>query len=207
MSSPIISGTIQACVLSATSNIIAQFLTAYRNDKSFVTDFKPIFQFVLYTILSTPPNMMWQYFLESSFPSTYASPSKSAIDAASKSNEAELDREEKTHEITEERLSIRNLIIKVILDQTISASANTLMFSLAFAGFNRMGYADAWAEARSQYWGLMLAGWKLWPLVSLVGFSVVKSVEGRNLLGSLAGLGWGVYLSLTMGGQTEVKEL
>jgi hypothetical protein len=76
MSSPIISGTIQACVLSATSNIIAQFLTAYRNDvcspfpkapsqtlinlqKSFVTDFKPIFQFVLYTILSTPPNMMW----------------------------------------------------------------------------------------------------------------------------------------------------
>jgi len=156
-----------------------------------------------YSYLTTPR----QYFLESSFPSTYASPSKSAIDAASKSNEAELDREEKTHEITEERLSIRNLIIKVILDQTISASVNTLMFSLAFAGFNRMGYADAWGEARSQYWGLMLAGWKLWPLVSLVGFSVVKSVEGRNLLGSLAGLGWGIYLSLTMGGQTEVKEL
>lgn len=128
----------------------------------------------------------------------YTTPSKSAIDAASKSNEEELDREEKTHEITESRLSIRNLVIKVLLDQTISASVNTLMFSLAFAGFNGFGYTEAWSEARAQFWGLMLAGWKLWPLVSLIGFSVVKSVEGRNLLGSLAGLGWGVYLSLTM---------
>lgn len=144
-----------------------------------------------------------QYFLEGSFPATYTTPSRSAIDAASKSNEAELDREEKTNEITEEHLSIRNLIIKVLLDQTISASVNTLMFSLAFAGFNGLSYTEAWNEAKGQYLPLMLAGWKLWPLVSLVGFSLVKSVEGRNLLGSLAGLGWGVYLSLTMSGHTE----
>jgi protein Mpv17 len=77
------------------------------------------------------------------------------------------------------------------------------MFSLAFAGFNGLSYAEAWSEAKEQYLPLMLAGWKLWPLVSLVGFSLVKSVEGRNLLGSLAGLGWGVYLSLTMSGHTE----
>jgi hypothetical protein len=77
------------------------------------------------------------------------------------------------------------------------------MFSLAFAGFNGLSYAEAWNEAKGQYLPLMLAGWKLWPLVSLVGFSLVKSVEGRNLLGSLAGLGWGVYLSLTMSGHTE----
>ncbi|KAE9380394.1 hypothetical protein N431DRAFT_477327 [Stipitochalara longipes BDJ] len=215
MSSPIITSTIQACVLSATSNIIAQFITKYRErgneilalDLEPIFNAKPIFQFVLYTIISTPPNMMWQYFLESSFPSTYTTPSKSAIDAASKSNEAELDREEKTHEITEERLSIRNLIIKVLLDQTISASVNTLMFSLAFAGFNGLGFAEAWSEAKDQYWGLMLAGWKLWPLVSLVSFSLVRSVEGRNFLGNLAGLAWGIYLSLTMSSQGKVKEL
>jgi len=148
-----------------------------------------------------------QYFLESSLPSTYTTPSKAAIDAASKSNEAELDREEKTHEITEERLSIRNLIIKILLDQTVSASINTLMFSLAFAGFNGLGYADAWSEARDQFWDLMVAGWKLWPLVSLINFSVVKSVEGRNLVGNLAGLVWGIYLSLTTGSHGKVKEL
>ncbi|PMD35391.1 hypothetical protein L207DRAFT_546829 [Hyaloscypha variabilis F] len=216
MSYPIITSTIQACMLSATSNIIAQFITVYkqRSNEVFILnlepifDFKPIFQFVLYTIISTPPNMMWQYFLESSFPSSYTTPSKAAIDAASKSNEAELDREEKTHEITEERLSIRNLVIKVLLDQTISASVNTLLFSLAFAGFNGLGAAEAWSEAKDQFWGLMVAGWKLWPLVSVVSFSMVKSVEGRNFLGSVAGLVWGIYLSLTMGGsQGKGKEL
>jgi protein Mpv17 len=62
-----------------------------------------------------------------------------------------------------------------------------------------MGYTEAWGKAKGEYWGLMTAGWKLWPLVSLISFSVVKSVEGRNLLGSLAGLFWGIYLSLTRG--------
>jgi hypothetical protein len=104
-----------------------------------------------------------------------------------------------THEITESHLSIQNTIIKVLLDQTVSASINTLLFSLVFAGFNGMGYSEAWGKAKREYWGLMLAGWKLWPLVSIINFSIVKSVEGRNLLGSLAGLVWGVYLSLTRG--------
>lgn len=73
------------------------------------------------------------------------------------------------------------------------------MFSLAFAGFNGMGYSEAWGTAKGEFWPLMIAGWKLWPLVSLINFTVVRSVEGRNLVGSLAGLGWGVYLSLTRG--------
>lgn len=63
-----------------------------------------------------------------------------------------------------------------------------------------MGYTEAWGKAKGEYWPLMLAGWKLWPLVSVISFSVVKSVEGRNLLGSFAGLVWGIYLSLTRGG-------
>ena len=137
-----------------------------------------------------------QYFLEGTFPSNYTTPSKSAIDAASKSNEAELDREEKTNELTESHLSIRNLVMKLLLDQTLSASINTLLYSLTFAGFNGLGYADAWVEAKAEFWPLMTAGWKLWPLVSFINFSLLKSVEARNLVGSLAGLGWGVYVSL-----------
>jgi protein Mpv17 len=42
----------------------------------------------------------------------------------------------------------------------------------------------------------MSAGWKLWPLVSAVNYTLVKSVEGRSFLGSVVGMGWGVYLSL-----------
>lgn len=42
------------------------------------------------------------------------------------------------------------------------------------------------------------AGWKLWPLVSLVNFTMVP-VEKRVVVGSLVGVGWGVYLSLMAG--------
>ena len=41
----------------------------------------------------------------------------------------------------------------------------------------------------------MLAGYKLWPLVSLLNFTVVP-VEKRTLVGSLVGLGWGIFLAL-----------
>ena len=41
-------------------------------------------------------------------------------------------------------------------------------------------------------------------MVSAVNFSVVRSVAGRQLVGSLAGMVWGVYLSLVAGGG-EVK--
>lgn len=42
---------------------------------------------------------------------------------------------------------------------------------------------------------MMLTGYKLWPAVSLICFTVVP-VERRTLVGSLVGFGWGVYLAL-----------
>lgn len=41
----------------------------------------------------------------------------------------------------------------------------------------------------------MIAGYKLWPLVSLLNFTIVP-VDQRTVVGSLVGLGWGVYLAL-----------
>lgn len=41
----------------------------------------------------------------------------------------------------------------------------------------------------------MIAGYKLWPLVSLLKFTFVP-VEQRTVVGSLVGLGWGVFLAL-----------
>lgn len=46
---------------------------------------------------------------------------------------------------------------------------------------------------------MMKAGLKLWPLVSLLNFTVVP-VERRILVGSLVGVGWGIYLSLIAAG-------
>ncbi|CZR51725.1 related to glomerulosclerosis protein Mpv17 [Phialocephala subalpina] len=199
MPSPIVNTTIQSCVLNATSNLIAQFITAYKSNSPYTINWVPVFQFVLFNTISNPPNFLWQSFLESAFPSNYLVPSSAAIHAAAENDEKELDREEKTHEILESKLHIQNTLTKFLLDQTIGAVANTLLFSLAFAGFRGQGYADAVVTAKHEFWPMMQAGWTLWPFVSLLNFAVVKSVEMRSLVGSLAGLVWGIYLSLLKG--------
>lgn len=96
----------------------------------------------------------------------------------------------------ESKLSVGNTVVKFMLDQTLCAATNTLLFSFVFAGFRGVGYAEAVQVSMEELWPLMVAGWKFWPFVSALNYTVVRSVEGRTLVGSLAGLVWGVYLSL-----------
>lgn len=48
-------------------------------------------------------------------------------------------------------------------------------------------------------WSLMQAGYKLWPAVSLLNFTVVP-FQYRMLFGGLVGVAWGIFLSLLAGG-------
>lgn len=41
----------------------------------------------------------------------------------------------------------------------------------------------------------MIAGYKLWPAVSLMQHTLIPA-EQRTLVGSLVGLGWNVYLAM-----------
>ena len=59
-----------------------------------------------------------------------------------------------------------------------------------------MDWSVVWAASKDEFRPIFVAGWKLWPAVSLVNFTLVKTVEGRNLVGALAGVVWGVYMSL-----------
>jgi len=43
----------------------------------------------------------------------------------------------------------------------------------------------------------MVAGWKLWPAVSIISFSVVPA-DKRVVFGSLIALGWNIYLGMIM---------
>ncbi|KAK2626474.1 hypothetical protein QTJ16_003649 [Diplocarpon rosae] len=196
MDSPVVKTTIQSCILNAISNLMAQTIKAYRSNTSYAINWTPVFQFVLFNAVNSPPNFLWQSFLESAFPSHHLVPSDAAVAAAASNNEKELDREEKTKEMLESKLSIKNTLIKFLLDQTIGATINTLLFSLAFAGFRGADYTEAVQVATEEFWPVMRAGWTLWPAVSFANYALIKSVEGRALMGSLAGMGWGVYLSL-----------
>lgn len=137
------------------------------------------------------------------FPGQTLQPSTSAIAAAAASDEKELDAEQKSHTILESRLNVPNTLYKFFFDQTVGAALNTVMFSFVIAGFRGADYKQAVQMTKQDFWPLIQAGWKLWPAVSAINYTLVKTVEGRTLVGNLAGMGWGIYLSLMSGAARE----
>ncbi|KAI1374903.1 hypothetical protein F4677DRAFT_146933 [Hypoxylon crocopeplum] len=224
--SPIVTATVQSAVLAATSNLLAQLLTAYQNETSLVIDWVPVFQFVLYAFINIPPNFLWQDFLETSFPAYHVSPTPAAVASAVANDEKALEQEAKEGKLVEPKLNIANTAIKMILDQTIGAAVNTFLFSLFIHSiqaamvrplgaplsnpdksaqylfsrgsidYTKVDWKNVVVHSRAEFYPILVAGWRVWPVVSLVNFAFIKSIEGRNLVGSLAGVGWGVYMSL-----------
>ncbi|GJN67568.1 hypothetical protein PLICBS_001595 [Purpureocillium lilacinum] len=228
---PIFNATLQAALLGAVSNVLAQLITANRNKTEMAIDWIPVFQFLLYSVVNTPPNFLWQELLESVFPSHPSSGAKPKATQASKARDEGKEKkqqkksqQQKQQKDDEPPLSLRNTLAKFLLDNTLGAAVNTLLFSTfihalraamhpapritnltrAVDHWTRPGSIDfaavdgdaVWAAARAEFWPIVLAGVKFWPLVSLVNFSLVKTVEGRNLVGCLAGVAWGVYMSM-----------
>ncbi|KAI1211812.1 uncharacterized protein F4807DRAFT_377630 [Annulohypoxylon truncatum] len=223
---PIVTATIQSAILAATSNLLAQSLTAYQNETALIIDWVPVFQFVLYAFINVPPNFLWQESLESAFPAYHMSPTSTAVTSAAANDEKALEQEAKEGKLVESKLNIANTAVKMILDQTVGAVANTFLFSLFIhsiqeamvrpidaplshpdksvqyllsrgaISYSNVDWTGVVARSRAEFYPILVAGWKIWPIVSLINFAFIKSIEGRNLVGSLAGVGWGVYMSL-----------
>lgn len=122
----------------------------------------------------------------------------------------------------ERRLNTGNTVIKLVLDQSVGAGINTVLFSVFMHSvqaamshrttgpessvwflasgraldYSQVDWRAVVERSRLEFLPIMSAGWRLWPFVSLFNFTVVRSVEVRNLVGSLAGVAWGVYMSL-----------
>jgi len=145
---------------------------------------------VLFNFLSCPPNILWQEYLEEKFPA-------STTDADGK-----------------KRLNKTNTTKKFALDQTLGATVNTLLFITVMGAFKgksakaiirdckRVCFSMSRIQKRKiadnsmqDFWPLAISGLKLWPLVSLLNFTIVP-VNRRVIVGSLAGLFWGIYISL-----------
>jgi hypothetical protein len=157
----------------------------------FALDPIPVLKFAVFSIISNPPNIIWQSFLEDNFPNNIPSPSPRSEKANGKQPASQ----------PATVLSKTNIFIKFILDQTFGAVMNTLMF-LAYMGYVNASPAakqDPWQavakECQEKFWPLILDGYKLWPIFSLVSFLWIP-VNKRIVAGCLVGIGWGVYLSL-----------
>jgi hypothetical protein len=164
---------------------------------------------VLFAILITPINFFFQSWLEATFPSRPAAPHPKKSDDKPKE---------------EPRLSVRNTIIKLVLDQTLSASFGILAFSMYTRGlqaamhdapketsvfkaigfwnspgsikFDQVDWAGVWRVACDEFWGIYTAGLKVWPAVAMVNYTIVRDVQTRNLVAGMAGIAWGTYMSM-----------
>lgn len=101
-------------------------------------------------------------------------------------------------------LNKTNVLIKFLLDQTIGAVVNTLMF-LAYMGYiNAQGKPGVNAmdvvtsDCVNKLWPMMKDGYKFWPAISLISFLWVP-VDKRIVFGCSVGVVWGIYLSLAVG--------
>jgi uncharacterized membrane protein len=94
-----------------------------------------------------------------------------------------------------------NVFIKFLLDQTIGALVNTLMFLgyIAYVNASQQGKQDTWSavvqECSDKTWPMMKDGYKFWPAISLISFLWIP-VDKRVVFGCSVGVVWGIYLSL-----------
>jgi len=138
----------------------------------------PIVQFIIYAIVNTPINCLWQDFLESTFPSSPPKPKGE---------------QEKKH--SESKLNIRNTLLKFGIDQTLGAAFNIPLFIATLGFVKNHGVQTILASIQNEFWPIYKAGLKLWPAVSIISFAALP-VEKRVIFGGLAGVAWNVYLSL-----------
>lgn len=89
--------------------------------------------FVLFTIISTPPNFLWQGQLESWFPSQVPVKQKPS------------EKSDKSKAKVEMKLSTANTVKKFLTDQLIGAPVNTVLF-LGAMGYFRGLRGDALVE-------------------------------------------------------------
>ncbi|KAF2083655.1 hypothetical protein K490DRAFT_51116 [Saccharata proteae CBS 121410] len=187
MPSPIVQQTVMACILSATSNLLAQFIKAHNNGQPFTPNPAPILKFIIFTALNTPPNVLWQHFLEEKFPGQTI---------GQEGGEAKLKTEaDPGPQAAKAKQNWGNVACKFLLDQTVGAAVNTVAFLAGMEALRGGDWESCRAAVVDNYSDLATAGLKLWPLVSLISFSVVP-VNQRIVFGSLVGVAWGVYLSL-----------
>jgi hypothetical protein len=94
------------------------------------------------------------------------------------------------------KLNLRNTAIKWFIDCiTVGAIINTLAFLIIMGLLKLQGPATIWQNIKDRTIKIIVDGYKLWPIASVISFSFVP-VERRIVFFSFVGLCWNVYLSL-----------
>ncbi|KAI2626784.1 hypothetical protein GGR54DRAFT_629140 [Hypoxylon sp. NC1633] len=189
MPSQMTKATLAAAGLSSASNIIAQFLEAYRDSRPFAFDIANFLRFVTVTFVTAPPNYMWQQLLERSFPAYERTTTADDVEKQNADGEdGEVEQKPK--------LNLRNTFTKWFIDCiTLGAIFNTVAFFALMGILKWQSMEQIMQNIRNETIPVIVAGYKIWPFASIISFSCVP-VERRIVFLNFVGLLWGIYMSL-----------
>ena len=200
-----VKATMAATALASVSNILAQFLEAYRDQLPLTFDLAKFLRFVTLALITAPPNYHWQQLLERSFPAHERRPSlpvDTGADVDAEKQELGLggfDGEEKREAegaAQKPKLNLRNTMTKWFIDCiTLGAIFNTVGFFVIMGLLKRQSFAQIGLNIRTETIPVIVAGYKIWPFASIISFSCVP-VEKRIVFLNFVGLIWGIYMSL-----------
>ncbi|KAG9738441.1 hypothetical protein KCU59_g8955, partial [Aureobasidium melanogenum] len=132
MLSPIASSTLQATAIAATSNVIAQILEQRSKQTASGFSMPDFLRFVIFTLLTAPPNYLWQHALERVFPGRKPlNPAKAILPHYEIREHDRLSGEDglQQQEEPETKLDWKNTMIKWFIDcMTLGALLNTAAF-------------------------------------------------------------------------------
>ena len=140
----VVTATLQSTVLTLCSLLIAQYLTSSPPPN--------IPTLLIYTLLSTPPNFLWQQYIEYKFPGYTLK--KLNVDDGGKGVEVE------------KRLNVRNTLIKLGLDQTIAAVVNVVAYIGGSRALRGVPLEECWMAVK-QVRGVDLFRGRLHELTTL----------------------------------------
>lgn len=152
--------------------------------QSFHLAILPYLKYALIAIIVTPPNFLWQEWLEESFPTRV--PTERRNDTTGT----------KARQPT--RFSKRSALCKFLLDQSLGAAVNTAAFIALARTWQDQSLDHVGSSLRDDFKGMLVAGWRFWPLITLLNLCIVPW-NWRPVVGNSAALGWGVYLALING--------
>ncbi|KAF1809474.1 hypothetical protein P152DRAFT_509214 [Eremomyces bilateralis CBS 781.70] len=96
----------------------------------------------------------------------------------------------------ERKLNLRNTMTKWFIDCiTLGAVVNTVLFLVLMGIMKGYTTEKIYGMAWSETVPIIVAGYRVWPIASIISFSCVP-VEKRIVFLSAVGLAWGVYMSL-----------
>ncbi|THX90026.1 hypothetical protein D6D05_00777 [Aureobasidium pullulans] len=201
MFSPIVSSTLQATAIAAASNVIAQLLEQRsKQQASMAISAADFLRFVIFTLLTAPPNYLWQHALERVFPGRKPIDStKTVLPLYEIREHDELLGEDvlQQEEEIETKLDWKNTMIKWFVDcMTLGALLNTAAFLILMGIMKGRSPGEIGTALRTDTFPIIYASYKIWPLASVVNFALIP-VEKRIVFLSAVGLVWGVFLSLT----------